>query len=57
MQCDVTGCTFCISNKVEYLDKEHMQLQTFYQRRYIVISSNLCKIELIIGYCKIEVID
>ena len=23
MQCDVTRCIFCTSNKVEYLDKEH----------------------------------
>ena len=23
MQCDVTCCVFCISNKVEYLDKDH----------------------------------
>ena len=29
MQCDVTGCISCISNKVEYLDK------------YIVIPSEL----------------
>ena len=23
MQCDVTRCIICLSNKVEYLDKEH----------------------------------
>ena len=23
MQCDVTCCVFCTSNKVEYLDKDH----------------------------------
>ena len=23
MQCDVTRCIICISNKVKYLDKEH----------------------------------
>ena len=39
MQCDVTRCIICISNKVEYLDKEHSSYKKFYQ---IVILSNLC---------------
>ena len=39
MQCDVTRCIICISNKIEYLDKQ--QLQKFYQS-YIVILSDLC---------------
>ena len=44
MQCDahdVTRCIIFISNKVEYLDKEH-SLQKFYQRSYIAILSDLC---------------
>ena len=37
MQCHVTRCIICISNKVEYLDKEHSKIEKFRQRNYIVI--------------------
>ena len=36
MQCHVTRI-ICISNKAEYLDKEHSKIETFRQRNYIVI--------------------
>ena len=42
MQCYVTHCNFCISNKAEYVDNE--QLKKFYQRSYFVISSDLCNV-------------
>ena len=40
MQCDVTRCIVCISNKVE--SQQGAELQKFYQRSYIVNLSDLC---------------
>ena len=37
MECDVTRCVVCIFNKVESRKK-------FYQRSFIVISSDLCNV-------------
>ena len=42
MQCDVTRCIICISNKVEYLDKEHSHKNSTKEVIYILISSDLC---------------
>ena len=38
----VSHDVYWISNKVEYLAKEHMQLQKFHRRSYVVIASDLC---------------
>ena len=40
MNCDVISCVICVSNKVEYLEKE--EFEKFYQRSCIVIFSDLC---------------
>ena len=37
----VSHDVYCISSKVEYLAKEHMQLQKFHQRSYVVMASDL----------------
>ena len=42
MQCDVTHSIICISNKVEYLDKEHSYKNSTKEVIYILISSDLC---------------
>ena len=34
MQCDITHCITCMSNKVQHLNKK--QLQKFYQRSYML---------------------
>ena len=41
MQCDVTHCVICISNKFEYLGKEH-SYKNSNKGNCIVISSDLC---------------
>ena len=41
MQCDVTRCIICIYNKSEYISRQGTELQKFYKRSYIVISSDL----------------
>ena len=40
MQCDVTRCIICISNKVEFLDKEQSYKNS--TKEVIVILSELC---------------
>ena len=35
MQCDVTSCIICISNKVEYPKKEESEI--LYQRSYVLL--------------------
>ena len=43
IQCDVTRCVLCISNKVEYLDKEEGHKNSILKsRRYTMNLSDLC---------------
>ena len=43
VQCDVTQI-ICISNKVEYLDKENRHKNATKDRSYIVNSSDFCNV-------------